>query len=49
MEALPKVGLEALLKMFADHAGATGIALAWEMQLLAASQANGGYPQAQSK
>ena len=28
-------------KMFADHAGATGIALAWETQLLAASQAKG--------
>jgi len=28
-------------KMFADHAGATGIALAWEMQLLAANQVKG--------
>ena len=30
-----------LAKMFADHAGATGIALAWETQLLAASGARG--------
>jgi len=34
--------LEELGKMFADHAGATGIAVAWETQLLGANQANGG-------
>src|SRR6266481_1385997 len=33
--------LEELGKMFADHAGATGIAIAWETQLLHASQAQG--------
>jgi nicotinamidase-related amidase len=31
--------LEELGKMFADHSGATGIAIAWETQLLAASEA----------
>jgi nicotinamidase-related amidase len=30
--------VEEVGKMFADHAGATGIALAWEMQLLAANK-----------
>ena len=30
--------LEELGKMFADHAGATGIAIAWEAQLLAADR-----------
>jgi nicotinamidase-related amidase len=30
-----------LARMFADHAGATGIALAWETQLLGAGQAGG--------
>ena len=33
--------LEELGKMFADHAGATGIAVAWETQLLHASEARG--------
>jgi nicotinamidase-related amidase len=28
-------------KMFADHAGATGVVLAWEAQLLRASEVNG--------
>jgi nicotinamidase-related amidase len=32
--------LEALGKMFADHSGATGIAIAWETQLLGASEAS---------
>jgi nicotinamidase-related amidase len=30
-----------LAKMFADHAGATGIALAWETQLLGANEVRG--------
>ena len=33
--------LEELGKMFANHAGATGIAVAWETQLLGAGQAKG--------
>ncbi len=32
---------EEVAKIFADHAGATGIALAWETQLLAANEVKG--------